>query len=1450
MSFTRMLLIAVGILFIWICQPVDAQSGELPEGVAEAVEDDLADESAVLDQQEEDFSEDDFVDDELLEEDFSEDDFVDDEFSEEDLAEEELIEFVDEFLDFIEFDEEFFDEEFFDPDEGTYDDWLESDDLIDWDADGEFDEEDFELLAWLYDESSSDVDGDGFFDEEDFFFAQWLDGVEVEDYNGDGFLDEDDYILFNEFSGIFENEIYFAFIEPGYNRALVEWVTAEPGVLDSVYYRPVGYSVWQTATHSGDIDALEYEELFEHLVTLTDLEPDTEYEIQLRSISVDGFATEVLEDEFRTRAAADLRPAVIMDLDYETDLQEVFIFWVTNRPTDARFVVRKAADGTIVTADTLDREGDFVHDIEITGLEAGTEYDIVVASVPVGLEGLGAPEDLEDSETFSVFTRSGQLPVQMIFPPFDIVTPNSAVVSAEFNQSVRLRVDYARTDNFRANVANNTANTRIYKDTVSTGKLLRSHLVNLNKLKANTEYRYRIVAFAANGDSFSTDPRGTNQWSYDWQFTTSTASDTLAPTIIEGPEVVARDKIAVLEWVTDVETTGKVYFGTQSGTYGTADEFAFSDLAADGSPNFSFGHIVTLAGLDPGTNYQFRIESVAANGKKAVFTPSVAAAKRSRAEQPPGGAGSFTTDSEADTQRPVILTGPRVTAKTHNSAVLEWTTDEPANSQARFGASELSESVRSGANSSQHKLVLSNLAAGTTYRYNVASTDAVGNGPAESAESVFTTDAEADLVAPLIKTTPFVAYKNDRSATIRWETDEVATGRIEFGSTDSVKTVRKLAATGIAHEVALTNLQPNTRYYYRASSTDLSNNGPTTTAVDSFTTDASADLTSPILSGVLAVAADSSALVRWQSDELADSFVEFGYDSLLLGSRVGDAKDVTSHEVALTNLRPATKYYFKTGSVDRANNPPAESAVASFVTLSSADTSPPAAPMRLRAKPGSQQIVLSWAANSEIDLAGYNVYRRLVGGDFSALATRVEDTTYVDLGLRNGTDYEYRLTAIDRAPTPNESTSVDTVRSQPTASAAPSAPTPQRAQGRLRSPTLIFRDAASSQVGATLTYTVQVSTDSLFSSVAASQSGIVQGASVDEAGHTAWTVDRELADSTTFYWRVRAVEGDSRGPYSATRSFITQRRATEVSLPGDFNGDKTVGFDDFFLFVDNFGKKAEGAAAKFDLDKNGNVDFNDFFTFSDNFGKSVSSKRWASITMPHPHAFFALDARTDADADRGGVWVRLWAGGVDRMKAFGAVLRYDPRLLAFERLNSGAGYWLESDGREAPLLRVLTDEPGELVFGHGITNGDELSGHGVLAELRFRLLGSANQAKFELVAAFVHREGDEGLRIDRLGHAGILPPDYALGANFPNPFNPSTSINYALPRAGATRLTIYDVLGRKVRTLVDDNEHRAGFYTAVWDGRDEHSRVVASGVYFYLLEAGTLRQSRKMVLVQ
>jgi C1A family cysteine protease len=90
---------------------------------------------------------------------------------------------------------------------------------------------------------------------------------------------------------------------------------------------------------------------------------------------------------------------------------------------------------------------------------------------------------------------------------------------------------------------------------------------------------------------------------------------------------------------------------------------------------------------------------------------------------------------------------------------------------------------------------------------------------------------------------------------------------------------------------------------------------------------------------------------------------------------------------------------------------------------------------------------------------------------------------------------------------------------------------------------------------------------------------------------------------------------------------------------------------------------------------------------------------------------------------------------------------------------------------------------------------------------------------------------------------------YASG-NFPNPFNPKTAIRYTVPApGGAVRLTVYDLRGRKVRTLVDENKG-AGDYLAVWRGRDDGGRELGSGVYFYRMEIGDYRVERKMVLLK
>ena len=99
------------------------------------------------------------------------------------------------------------------------------------------------------------------------------------------------------------------------------------------------------------------------------------------------------------------------------------------------------------------------------------------------------------------------------------------------------------------------------------------------------------------------------------------------------------------------------------------------------------------------------------------------------------------------------------------------------------------------------------------------------------------------------------------------------------------------------------------------------------------------------------------------------------------------------------------------------------------------------------------------------------------------------------------------------------------------------------------------------------------------------------------------------------------------------------------------------------------------------------------------------------------------------------------------------------------------------------------------------------------------------------------------------GVDGTLPRVFALQGAVPNPFNPTTTIRYALPRASRVALVIYDVRGTKVRTLAAGRQE-AGYRSVVWDGKGERGTAVPSGVYFYRLTAGDFRATRKAVLLK
>jgi len=91
--------------------------------------------------------------------------------------------------------------------------------------------------------------------------------------------------------------------------------------------------------------------------------------------------------------------------------------------------------------------------------------------------------------------------------------------------------------------------------------------------------------------------------------------------------------------------------------------------------------------------------------------------------------------------------------------------------------------------------------------------------------------------------------------------------------------------------------------------------------------------------------------------------------------------------------------------------------------------------------------------------------------------------------------------------------------------------------------------------------------------------------------------------------------------------------------------------------------------------------------------------------------------------------------------------------------------------------------------------------------------------------------------------------DFVVLQNYPNPFNPQTTIEYYLPKSSWVNLTIYNVLGRKIKVLVNDFQTK-GKKSITWDGKDQKGRMVATGIYFYRLETTDYVESKKMLLIK
>ncbi|MGD9899863.1 MAG: T9SS type A sorting domain-containing protein [Calditrichaceae bacterium] len=187
--------------------------------------------------------------------------------------------------------------------------------------------------------------------------------------------------------------------------------------------------------------------------------------------------------------------------------------------------------------------------------------------------------------------------------------------------------------------------------------------------------------------------------------------------------------------------------------------------------------------------------------------------------------------------------------------------------------------------------------------------------------------------------------------------------------------------------------------------------------------------------------------------------------------------------------------------------------------------------------------------------------------------------------------------------------------------------------------------------------------------------------------------------------------------------------------------------------------------------------------------------------------------------------------------------------MMYDELNSG---WYDQDAmRPASDAYIIYKAWFQNYAGLIIFDDDTDSTSAQIIYMAFNLAAVAD----EQIAAglignavdYLLTDGDIPVAINNL--PAQIPVSYRLDQNYPNPFNPVTTIRYKIPQKTKVKLEIFDVLGRKIRTLVNQKQN-AGQYEIQWNGIDHLGRESASGVYFYRFSAGDFIQIRKMIFLK
>ncbi|MFQ5640415.1 MAG: LamG-like jellyroll fold domain-containing protein, partial [bacterium] len=371
------------------------------------------------------------------------------------------------------------------------------------------------------------------------------------------------------------------------------------------------------------------------------------------------------------------------------------------------------------------------------------------------------------------------------------------------------------------------------------------------------------------------------------------------------------------------------------------------------------------------------------------------------------------------------------------------------------------------------------------------------------------------------------------------------------------------------------------------------------------------------------------------------------------------------------------------------------------------------------------------------------------------------------------------------------------------------------------------------------TYQIQISLDASFEQIVIGQAALTQ---------TQFSPNG-LDAGTTYFWRVRAVNPSHTSPWSPVRRVRTEginiadRQVAYYPLDG--SPADSVGVSDGTLMGDVTlaGDRFGNAERSYSFDGDG-----DYITFPESeaftsIDKQITVSCWIyPMSVKFEAGLMIRDRfwRLMLDGD-GSVFGNIFneSDEEDRVASTDKTPLETWTFVAFTYDGQTIKVYVDGEPSgelEYPTARIGVEGTSSIpTLGKGIGLTQEYF-DGLIDEVRIydRALSADEMAELYRFTPTAVAELDEG----------SIPTEYLLNQNYPNPFNPSTTISYQLPESGHVRLSIFNIAGQLVETLVDDKK-KAGYHSVIWQAHG-----VASGLYFFRIVAGGFHAVKKCVVMK